>query len=64
MSRSGSLRTNGERLAVYDELGLRDPQIISATAEGGWIVAGPQDGEVVSFDADGNRMESTEVADQ
>ena len=43
----------GELLAVYDALGLSDPQVLSARPGGGWYLAGPRDGQVVAFDAEG-----------
>ena len=46
----------GDVLDVYDDLGLSDPQIISAIPGGGWYLAGPGDGQVVAFDAEGSRL--------
>lgn len=52
-SRVQKFSPEGGFLALYDDLELSDPQVISATADGGWYLSGPGDGRVAAFDADG-----------
>ena len=46
----------GELLAVYDGLGLPNPQIISSAPGGVWYLADPREGRVVAFDSEGQRV--------
>ena len=46
----------GELLAVFDNVGLSNPQVISATADGGFYLSDPRHARVVAFDAQGEQI--------